>query len=55
MWCPAFPFIDQGKDLGYTKEREREKEKKKKEKNRGEGGLGAMSSFFSGGRVLLVV
>jgi hypothetical protein len=29
--APLFPFIDQGKDLGYT--RERKKEEKKKEKN----------------------
>jgi hypothetical protein len=34
--CPSFPFIDQGKDQGYTRERkrEREREEKKKKKNR---------------------
>jgi hypothetical protein len=26
MGCPAFPFIGQGKDLGYTRERKTEKE-----------------------------
>jgi hypothetical protein len=30
MWCPAFPFIDQGKDLGYTKERERKRKRRKR-------------------------
>jgi hypothetical protein len=48
---PAFPFIGQGKDLGYMRERGRRKERE----NRGEDSLGATSSFFSGGRVLLVV
>jgi hypothetical protein len=43
--------MDQGKDLGYMRERE----EKKKEKNRGEGGPGATSSFFSSGQVPLVV
>jgi hypothetical protein len=33
MGCPAFPFIDQGKDQGYTREREKE-EKKEEEKRR---------------------
>jgi hypothetical protein len=51
MGCPAFPFIDQGKDLGYS----REKEKKKKEENRGEEGPGATSSVLSDGRVPLMV
>jgi hypothetical protein len=32
MGRPVFPFIDQGKDLGYTREREKKVEKKK-EKN----------------------
>jgi hypothetical protein len=54
--CPlgrlAFPFIDPGKDLRYIRERKKEK---KKEKNRGEEGPGAMSSFFYGRRVPLVV
>jgi hypothetical protein len=27
MGRPAFPFIDQGKDLGYTRERKRRKRK----------------------------
>jgi hypothetical protein len=30
MECLAFPFIDQGKDLGYTRERERENEEREK-------------------------
>jgi hypothetical protein len=50
MGRPTFSFIDQGKDLGYTREREKEK----KEKNRGKEGPGATSSF-SDERVPLVV
>jgi hypothetical protein len=30
MGCPTFLFIDQGKDLGYTREREKEEKKKGK-------------------------
>jgi hypothetical protein len=29
MGRPAFPFIDQGKDLGYTREREKNRGKRK--------------------------
>jgi hypothetical protein len=53
LGCPAFPFIDQGRGLGYTREKEREE--KKKEKNRGEESSGAALSFFSDGQVPLVV
>jgi hypothetical protein len=34
MGCLAFPFIDQGKELGYTRERERERERKRKRRKR---------------------
>jgi hypothetical protein len=34
MEHPAFPFTDQGKDLGYTREREREKEEREKTKKK---------------------
>jgi hypothetical protein len=47
MGHPAFPFIDQGKDLGYM--REREKEEKKKEKNREEESPRAALPFSSAG------
>jgi hypothetical protein len=30
MGCLTFPFIDQGKDLGYMRERERKEKKKEK-------------------------
>jgi hypothetical protein len=30
MGCPAFPFIGQGKDSGYTRERDRERERRKR-------------------------
>jgi hypothetical protein len=51
MECLAFPFIDQGKDLGYTTERE----EKKKENNQEEGSPGAMLPFSSRRCVLLVL
>jgi hypothetical protein len=35
MGHPVFSFIDQEKDLGYTREREREKRGKEREKLRG--------------------
>ena len=43
MGSPAFPFIDQGRGLGYTREKERKE--KKKEKNRGEEGSKAVFLF----------
>jgi hypothetical protein len=30
MGCLAFPFIDQGKELGYTRERERKRKRRKR-------------------------
>jgi hypothetical protein len=36
MGCPAFPFVDQGKDLGYTREREKEEKKEEKKQRRRE-------------------
>jgi hypothetical protein len=32
---PAFPFIDQGKDLGYERERKRRKEERENPRGRG--------------------
>jgi hypothetical protein len=43
MGSPAFPFIDQGRGLGYTGEKEREE--KKNEKNRREESSGTMFLF----------
>jgi hypothetical protein len=43
MGSPVFPFIDQGRGLGYTREKERKKEKK--EKNMGEEGSRAVFLF----------
>jgi hypothetical protein len=43
MGRPVFPFIDQGKDLGYKRERERGRE---------EGGLEAAPYFLSYRRAL---
>jgi hypothetical protein len=34
MGSLAFPFIDQGKDLGYMRERERGKEEREKPRGR---------------------
>jgi hypothetical protein len=46
---PAFPFIDQGKDQGYTRDGEKEREEKKKENNREGEGLKATLPFSVGG------
>jgi hypothetical protein len=43
---PAFPFIDQGKGLGYNRETERKRNRRKR-KNREEERPRAASSFFS--------
>jgi hypothetical protein len=43
MGSPTFPFIDQGRGMGYTREKERKE--KKNEKNRGEEGSGAVFLF----------
>jgi hypothetical protein len=43
MGSPTFPFIDQGRGLGYMRGKERKN--KKKEKNRGEEGSWATFLF----------
>jgi hypothetical protein len=48
MGCPTFPFIGQGKDLGYTGKREREKGKEDRENREGES-HGAAPPFSSAG------